>query len=288
MSRGRSVTIDRMPSVHTEPHPALAGHTVRETRESPSVGSYLRQIFSLWSFFGIGLVVSPACALLAGIFKDRIPPAAGQAMIRWLFSHWLKVSIRLGVFEISIDEVDRLRNLRGTIIAPNHPSLLDAVIILSLVPHTVCIMRTGLINSPFLGGAAKLAGFVTNDNGPALIRQGMEKIARNENLLIFPEGTRTLTEPVNKFKNGFTLIAAKSGAPIQPIYIERESPYLSKGYPLMKRTRMPFRYRLHLGEAFRLREGESAQHAAATLEELFREKLENTGESIRLNRQGLS
>jgi 1-acyl-sn-glycerol-3-phosphate acyltransferase len=277
-----------MSSVHTEPHPALAGQTARENSGHISVGSYLRQIISLWSFFGIGLVVSPVCALLASVFGKHIPPSSGQAMIRWLFSRWLKASIRLGVFEISIAEMEKLRSLRGTIIAPNHPSLLDAVIILSLVPHTVCIMRTGLINSPFLGGAARLAGFVTNDNGPALIRQGVEKIAAGENLLIFPEGTRTLTEPVNKFKNGFALIAAKSGAPIQTVYIERESPYLSKGYPLMKKTRMPFRYRVHLGQIVRVQHGDSAQQVSAILEEHFRERLENTGESIRLNRQALS
>lgn len=276
-----------MPSVRTESHPALAAHTARESREHIPFSSYVRQIFSLWSFFGIGLFVSPICALLAAIFGKRIPSSTGQAMIRWLFANWLKVSVRLGVFEISMPEVERLRNLRGTIIAPNHPSLLDAVLILSVVPHTVCIMRTGLINSPFLGGAAKLAGFVTNDNGPALIRQGVEKIAAGENLLIFPEGTRTLTEPVNKFKNGFALIAAKSGAPIQPVYIERESPYLSKGYPLLKRVPLPFRYRVHLGETLHVRSGESAQQASAALEDHFREKLENTGESIRLSRRPL-
>lgn len=272
-----------MPSMRTESHPAMAGDVAPDKPEHISLNSYLRQIISLWSFFGIGLVVSPICAALSVIFGKHIPISAGQGMIRWLFANWLKASIALGVFEISIPEIEKLRGLRGTIISPNHPSLLDAVIILSLVPHTVCIMRTGLSKSPFLGGAARLAGFVTNDNGPALIRQGVEKIAAGENLLIFPEGTRTRTEAVNPFKNGFALIAAKSGAPIQTVLIERESPYLSKGYPLMKRTKMPFRYKLHLGEVIQVQHGERAQQASAELEEYFRERLENTGPSIRLN-----
>ncbi len=272
-----------MPSAHTEPHPALADDAASEKPEHVSLNSYLRQIISLWSFFGIGLVVSPISALLVTLFGRHIPISTGQGMIRWLFANWLKASIRLGVFEISIPEIEKLRSLRGTIISPNHPSLLDAVIILSIVPRTVCIMRTGLSSSPFLGGAARLAGFVTNDNGPALIRQGVEKIAAGENLLIFPEGTRTLTEPVNHFKNGFALIAAKSGAPIQPVLIERESPFLGKGYPLMKKTKMPFRYRLHLGEVVHVSHGERAQQTSADLEEYFRERLENTGESIRRN-----
>jgi 1-acyl-sn-glycerol-3-phosphate acyltransferase len=201
-----------------------------------------------------------------------------------LFAFWLKASVRLGGFEIDFPESARLCGLRGVILAPNHPSLLDAVILLAAAPHTVCIMRAGLINSPFLGGAARLAGYVTNDSGPALIRQGVDKIAAGENLLIFPEGTRTRTEAVNPFKNGFALIAAKTGAPIQTIFIERESPYLSKGVSLFARHRLPFRYRVHLGPLVQAEPGECAKLLAERLEADFRSHLENSGPSIRLAR----
>src|SRR5882757_9273121 len=107
--------------------------------------------------------------------------------------------------------------------------MLDAVVLLSVVPNTVCIVRAALIDNLCLGGAAKLSGFVANDGGPVLIRQGVEKIERGENLLIFPEGTRTHPGALNSFKKGFALIAAKTGAPIQTIFIEREAEYLAKG-----------------------------------------------------------
>lgn len=267
-----------MPTVRAEP--PLAAQTV--TFSPRGAWDYLKQQFSVFTFFATGLLVSPPCFLLSVFFGRKIPAERGQALIRWLFSTWLKMSVRIGVFDIQFPEMDKLRDQRGVIIAPNHPTMLDAVILLSIVPRTVCIMRASLNNSPFLGGAARLARFVTNDSGPALIRQGVEKLHQRENLLIFPEGTRTVSGAVNPFKNGFALIAVKADAPIQTVFIEREASYLGKGVSLFAPTPLPIRYRIHLGEVVRAREGEHAQELAARMEEYFRAHLTNTGEAIRL------
>ena len=274
-----------MPSARAESSAPAADHLSARSFSLPTCWRYLKQISCVFSFFAIGLVVSPFCALLSRCFGDQIPPAVGQRLIRGLFKGWLQVSSRLGIFDISFPDADKLRNLRATVLAPNHPSLIDAVILLSIVPNTVCIMRASLIESPFLGGAARLAGFVPNDKGPALIRHGIDKIRAGENLLIFPEGTRTVAQAINSFKHGFALIAKKTDAPIQTVFIEREGRYLSKGIALLSFARPPFRFRLHLGELFCAAPDESAQQLSARLERYFREHLENTGEDIRLVRR---
>ena len=274
-----------MPSARVESPPPVAGHVSPRSFSLPGCWGYLKQLSCVLSFFGIGLVVSPLCALLSRCFRDQIPPAYGQRLIRGLFKGWLRVSCRIGVFDIRFPEAEKLRSIRATVLAPNHPSIIDAVILLSIVPSTVCIMRAKLIESPFLGGAARLAGFVPNDRGPALIRHGIEKIQAEENLLIFPEGTRTATQAINSFKNGFALIAKKTGAPIQTVFIEREGLFLSKGISLLSFARPPFRFRLHLGQLFHAAPDESPQQLSARLERYFREHLENTGEDIRLVRR---
>jgi 1-acyl-sn-glycerol-3-phosphate acyltransferase len=273
-----------MPSARAESPAPAADHLAARSFSLPICWQYLKQVSCVFSFFASGLIVSPICALLSRCFGNRIPPSLGQRLIRGLFKGWLEVSSRIGVFDISFPDADKLRNLRATVLAPNHPSLIDAVILLSIVPNTVCIMRANLIESPFLGGAARLAGFVPNDRGPALIRQGIEKIRAGENLLIFPEGTRTEAQAINSFKHGFALIAKKTDAPIQTVFIERKGRYLSKGVPLFSLARPPFRFRLHLGDVFRADPDESAQQLSARLERYFREHLENTGEDIRLVR----
>ena len=110
----------------------------------------------------------------------------------------------------------------------------------------------------------------------------MEKLEAGENLLIFPEGTRTGTKAVNPFKKGFALIAIKANASIQTLFIEREGRYLSKGVSLFARSLLPIRFRLHLGELIEAGPDETAQQLAARLELYFRQRLENMGENIRL------
>ena len=269
-----------MSSVRAESPTPLAERFTPRFLSLRACWAYLRQISCVGLFFGIGLVVSPICALLSRWFK--IPSSVGQGLIRELFDGWLRFSCRIGVFDISFPDAEQVRGLRGTVLAPNHPSLIDAVILLSIVPRTVCIMRANLIQSPFLGGAASLAGFVPNDKGSALIRHGVEKLEAGENLLIFPEGTRTGTKAVNPFKKGFALIAIKANASIQTVFIEREGRYLSKGVSLFARSLLPIRFRLHLGELIESGPDETAQQLAARLELYFRQRLENTGENIRL------
>ena len=271
-----------MPSARAESPPPIAEHLSARSFSLSGCWGYAKQVFCIVFFFGVGIAVSPPCALLSHCFGSRIPASAGQRLIRGLFRFWLRMSCRLGVFDIQFPEAEKLRNIRGTVLAPNHPSLIDAVILLSIVPSTVCIMRAKLIESPFLGGAARLAGFVPNDRGPALIRQGIEKLQAGENLLIFPEGTRTAAQAINPFKHGFALIAKKTGASIQTVFIEREGLYLSKGVSLLSFAKPPFRFRLHLGRLVHAAPEESPQQLSARLELYFREHLENTGEDIRL------
>ena len=116
----------------------------------------------------------------------------------------------------------------------------------------------------------------------AYVVRGMEKIEAGENLLIFPEGTRTGLQAINPLKNGFALIAKRTGASVQTIFIEREGRYLSKGVSLFTPCQMPIRFRLHLGHVVRAEPGESAQQLSARLELYFRKHLENTGEDVRL------
>lgn len=261
----------QLEAIHPPPMPSLR-----------ALGEYIQQMVTLALFGIIGLVVCPVCTLILAVFGDRVSAARGRNLIRALFSWWLRFSIRIGTFEIDFPAAAKLAAQKGGIIAPNHPSLLDAVMLLATIPDAVCIMRSGLMNSPFLGGAAKLARFIGNDEGAALIRDGVERLHRGENLLIFPEGTRSHRQGVNPFKKGFALMATKTGAPIQTVFIEREGRYLGKGVSLLAPATLPIRLRVSLGEVVRPEPGESAQQLARRLEDYFRAHLENTGDSIRL------
>ncbi|HEY8611021.1 MAG TPA: lysophospholipid acyltransferase family protein, partial [Roseomonas sp.] len=135
----------------------------------------------------------------------------------------------------------------GLVVAPNHLSMIDVMLIVSCLPDAVCIMKAGLERNPALGGG-RLAGYIPNDAGLPVIRRAAEALRGGANLLVFPEGTRTPDGRTGPFHPGFALIARRARAPVQPVFIESNTRYLGKGWPIWRRPDFPLRYRARLGE----------------------------------------
>ena len=102
----------------------------------------------------------------------------------------------------------------------------------------------------FLGGGAKMARYICNDSAHTMIRLAVEDLRRGGQLVVFPEGTRTVSSPLNAFRPGVTLIAKLAQAPIQTVFIDTDSPYLGKGWPLWRVPPLPLVFTLRLGQRF--------------------------------------
>jgi 1-acyl-sn-glycerol-3-phosphate acyltransferase len=170
-----------------------------------------------------------------------------------------------------LQALDSLRNDTPLIIAPNHPSLLDAVMVISRLPNVSCILKAELMNNIFLGAGARLARYIRNEPFRQMLQQASEDFKTGSHLLLFPEGTRTTTLPVNPFKGSVALIAQQAQVPVQTVFIETSSPYLGKGWPLFRKPPMPISYRLRLGRRFD--PPQNAQRFMAELEQYFAEEL---------------
>jgi len=217
------------------------------------------KIFMREPLGALGTVVIPVVIFvglgrLAGGSRMRTPSIADSGLLR-----------------VDLSALQALRGRGGILIAPNHPSLLDALLIISRFPEVGCIMKAPIWDNPVLGGAARLMGYIRNDAPINMVRQAADDLAAGVPLLVFPEGTRTRRKPVNAFKGGFALIAKRAGAPIQTVFIETDNPFLSKGWPLFKKPTFPLVYRMRLGQAFTV---EGNVHAfVRRLEQYYRDEL---------------
>ena len=126
----------------------------------------------------------------------------------------------------------------------------DAGLIIARVPRGICIMRASLMRNPFLGAACRLARYIRNDPPRSMIRSAVANLKAGGQLVLFPEGTRTLAAPVNPFRPGITLMAHMARVPIQTVIIETTSPYLGKGWPIWRAPAFPVVFRARLGERF--------------------------------------
>ena len=104
-----------------------------------------------------------------------------------------------------------------------------------------------------------------------MIRAAADAVRGGRQLLIFPEGTRTVEAPIGPLSRSFAVMAQMAGAPVQAVLIESDSPYLRKGWPLWRKPTLPIRYRVRLGRRFP--PGDGAQALAASVEAHLREAL---------------
>jgi 1-acyl-sn-glycerol-3-phosphate acyltransferase len=223
-------------------------------------------------YFGAGCALG---SLVSTLLHPLLPGRVGVPLGRWMtgvhFRGFLALLRASGLVHIDLAALDPLRRERTLIIAPNHPSLLDAVFIISRLPQSACIMKVGIWDSFFLGGGARLSGYIRNDAPISLVRQSVDELQSGHQLLIFPEGTRTREPPINAFRGGFALMAKKSDAAVQTVFIETNSAFLCKGWPLFKKPAFPLFYRAHLGLRFTVESDVKA--FVAKLENYYRGEL---------------
>ena len=153
----------------------------------------------------------------------------------------------------------------GSVLAANHPALIDITCLLARIPEAVCIFKPAIRRNPVLGAAARRAGYLGSDGGHELVRRAVDKVAAGHLLVVFPEGTRTpAAVRLLPFKPGFVLIARRAGVPIQLVRIVTDSDVLTKGCTWWKLPRFPAHVDVTAGP--RLHVAADADPAAATVE----------------------
>jgi 1-acyl-sn-glycerol-3-phosphate acyltransferase len=202
----------------------------------------IERLDKFWRGFGTGLFLA-----LIGVVGSLM--ALTLFPLLWLvsrdrvrrqrrFQYLLKLSFKLycfgiralGTADITVIGADALKDLRGTLVVANHPSLLDVVLIMSVIPRAQCIVKAALWNHPFFRFTVRGADYIRNDLDPeTLLAACRETLAAGNNLIVFPEGTRTTPGQPLKLQRGFANIATLAQADIQLVTITCKPPILHKG-----------------------------------------------------------
>jgi hypothetical protein len=202
--------------------------------------SFLRRAFHVFLFYvllahlgAMSLTWNLACFVIYPFLTREQGVVVGRAAISSVYRGFWACAQWLGLMRIDYTALDVLSRDAGLIIAANHPS-----------------MRASLMRNPFLGAGARLARYIRNDPPRGMIRSCISNLQAGGQLVLFPEGTRTVQPPINPFRPGITLIAHMAQVPIQTVFIEAESPYLGKGWPIWRTPTFPVVFNVRLGRRF--------------------------------------
>jgi len=145
--------------------------------------------------------------------------------------HWFsRVMAASGVLSYEVRHMERLER-PGLLIVANHPSLVDVVFLIGLLRQPNCVVKRSLAENIFTRGPIRHGGFVVNSDGPGIVEDCIESVRAGDNLVIFPEGTRSLSHKgdLSPMKRGAANIALRGGINLTPVVITTTQPLLGKG-----------------------------------------------------------
>ena len=194
-----------------------------------------------------------------------------------------------GYFSIKTDGTHHIPRGQPCIFVANHSSHLDTGAVVTALGKAargikILAARDYFFNTRFkawfFGKLFKFLPFERKDNFSQFlqdVRTSHETILENRCLLIYPEGTRSVTGELQPFKAGLGLLAYETGAPIVPTYIDGTYQALPKGKHLPRRKPI----KVVFGEPMTL---QSSQGGATINHEIYRafvEKVRGRIEELR-------
>jgi 1-acyl-sn-glycerol-3-phosphate acyltransferase len=138
---------------------------------------------------------------------------------------WSKIVCIITFCPIKVKGKENLDKNQSYIFVANHQGIYDIFLIYGYLNVPIkWMMKQSLRKLPFVGRACEMAGFIFVDNSSpkAIVRtiqDAEQKLKKGASIAIFPEGSRTLTGKMGKFKKGAYQMAIDLKLPIVPVTI---------------------------------------------------------------------
>ena len=186
-------------------------------------------------FFGLGALVLGAFfyPLLSLFIRDESAlRRLSRGMVRLSFAAFVRLMEACGFVRVEFENPEALRRSEGLIVAANHPSLIDVVILGSLVPRADCIVKRELWDVPFVRSIVRRAYIPNSLEFDETARLCGSSLSEGNTLIVFPEGTRTRKDAVPRLGRGAARLAITTGHDILPVCIfSGDARGLRKGDP---------------------------------------------------------
>lgn len=196
----------------------------------------VRSFLVLFSFaiFGLGAVVLNFTLFpIAKLFiKDKDLLYFYSDIIHSTWAWFIKLIISLGIINLDIKDLEKIKQIRNCVVVSTHPSFIDIVILIGLIPRTTCIVKSALIKNPILSNLIKSI-FILKDETLDNIKLHTKKMLdRGFNVVIFPSGIRHRKNEYPKIHKGAATIAINANVNIVALKLYTDYDFLFINQPI--------------------------------------------------------
>ncbi|ELM3724152.1 1-acyl-sn-glycerol-3-phosphate acyltransferase [Edwardsiella piscicida] len=184
--------------------------------------------FALFGVGGLLLSLVWFNLLLLAVRHNNTRRRIARRSISLSFRFFLRVAKLTGALDYHIEGAALLRQDQGCLVVANHPTLIDYVLIASVMPETDCLVKSALLKNPFISGVIRAADYLVNSQADALLPQSQRRLAQGDTLLIFPEGTRTRPGESMSLQRGAANIAVRCQCDLRIVTIRCSERLLDK------------------------------------------------------------
>jgi 1-acyl-sn-glycerol-3-phosphate acyltransferase len=183
-------------------------------------------IFAVYQWliaFPILLVLTIITALFTILFSPLLP---NSNFSYFPARFWGRAFCKICFVKVKITGLDKLRPDQSYVIILNHQSIFDIFVVYGWLPMFFkWIIKAELRKIPLVGKACEAVGHIFIDRSqPIAAKKSLEKAEKHlqngVSVVIFPEGTRTHTGELGKFKRGAFRIANDLKLPIVPVTLK--------------------------------------------------------------------
>ena len=220
-----------LPEVSSRGRAWQHGHVETVSPSKPSLrqrligGEVARTILSVWSWFTFGLGVVLWLPMMAVVRVVTAPWDKGRYWTGYLFRKLPVVHQHINplwTFHVSGKIPTDPR--RPYIVVSNHESFVDILLISHLPFEMKWLSKAEMFKIPVVGWLMSLAGDIRLTRGEIssaadAMKQCADRLDKKVSVMIFPEGTRSTTGELGKFKNGAFRLAIETGCPILPVAV---------------------------------------------------------------------
>jgi 1-acyl-sn-glycerol-3-phosphate acyltransferase len=146
---------------------------------------------------------------------------------------WAWLILKTTGVRVTVIGGDRLDPQASYVFASNHQSIYDIPIAFAALPQQLRIVaKASLGTFPFLGWHLQRTGHLLVDRskpGAGIVKKMARLIQGSRSLIVFPEGTRSRTGALGRFRGGSFVVAIDAGLPIVPVSISGSRHVMLKG-----------------------------------------------------------